>query len=104
MEGILMRMQHAVKAWREMIDRWIDQKVSAGKTSEELDGTLFIYGNDVYRLVKTSLGDLVIEPQEIAQVVVLRKEDVPEPLNMCRVCGLDYSSFKEAIQCCAYLD
>ena len=99
-----MRLKQAVKRSREMIDKWINQHVLAGKMKEELEGTLFVYGNEVHKLTKTSSEDWVIERQEVSQVVVFRKEEVTEPINMCRACGQDYESFKEAIQCCADLD
>ncbi|WP_017381086.1 hypothetical protein [Paenisporosarcina sp. TG-14] len=98
-----MRLQQAVKPSREMIEKWINQNVLAGKTDEELEGTLFVYGNEAHSLIKTPSGEWAIEPQEVKQVVIFRKEET-EPVNMCRACGQDYTSFKEAIQCCAFLD
>jgi hypothetical protein len=101
-----MRIRQVVTQSKEMIERWINQHMLAGKPHEELDGTLFVYGNEVHSLRKSSSGDWMIEPHEASQVIVFRKEDdtETEPVNMCRACGLDYSSYKEAIQCCAYLD
>lgn len=99
-----MRLQQSETPGKEMIERWINQNVVVGKSSEELEKTLFVYGNEAHSLSKTSSGEWVIEPQEVTQVVVFRKEEKVEQINMCRACGLDYSSFKEAIQCCAYLE
>lgn len=99
-----MRFKQVANHSKEMIERWINQHIMGGKMNEQLDGTLFIYGDEVHRFSKTLSGDWVIEPQEVTQVVVFRKEEEPEQLNMCRACGQDYESFKEAIQCCAYLD
>jgi len=99
-----MRLQQAVNSLREMVEKWINQHMLAGKMEEELEGTLFVYGNEVHSLMKTSSGDWAIKPQEVTQVVVFRKDEVTEPINMCRACGQDYESFKEAIQCCADLD
>ena len=99
-----MRLRQAVQHSREMIERWINQHVLDGKTNDELEGTLFVYGNEVHSLTKTASGNWTVEPQEVKQVVVFRKEEEPESVNMCRACGQDYTSFKESIQCCAYLE
>ncbi|WP_075618296.1 hypothetical protein [Paenisporosarcina indica] len=99
-----MRLRQAVQHSRELIERWINQHVLNGKTNDELEGTLFVYGNEVHSLLKTSAGDWVLEPQDVPQVVVFRKEEESEPINMCCACGQDYASFKDSIQCCAYLD
>ncbi|TDL31802.1 hypothetical protein E2R51_11295 [Jeotgalibacillus sp. S-D1] len=99
-----MQIQQTQTTSRELIERWIVQKVLEGKTNQELEGTMFVYGNEAFKLQGTANGALDIKEQTVSEVVVFRKKDETEPANICRACGLDYSSFKEAIECCADVD
>ncbi|PPA69221.1 hypothetical protein [Jeotgalibacillus proteolyticus] len=89
---------------RELIERWIVQQVLEGRSNQELSGTMFIYGDEAFELQETAIGSLEIKEQPAEQIVVFRKKEEMDPANVCRACGLDYSSFKEAIECCADVD
>ncbi|MGD7044478.1 hypothetical protein [Jeotgalibacillus proteolyticus] len=99
-----MQIQQTQTTSRDLIERWIVQHVLEGRSNEELEGTMFVYGNEAYTLEQTSQGALSIKEHSVSKVIVFRKKEDADPANMCRACGLDYSSFKEAIECCADVD
>ena len=100
-----MNTQQIETTSRELIEKWIVQNILVGKSNAELAGTFFVYGDETFSLRLTSMGGLEIAPEhEVSQVVVFRKKEEVQPVNICRACGIDYSSFKEAIECCADLD
>ncbi|KIL52965.1 hypothetical protein [Jeotgalibacillus campisalis] len=99
-----MQIQQTQSTSRDLIERWIVQHVLEGRSNSELEGTMFVYGNEAYTLEQTSQGALSIIEYPVSNVVVFRKKEEADPANVCRACGLDYSSFKEAIECCADVD
>jgi hypothetical protein len=99
-----MHQQQSDMTSRELIENWIVQNISAGKLNEELEGTLFVCGNEAHSLTQTSSGELEIKSKEVSQVVLFNSKDEAKPVNMCLACGQDYSSFKESIQCCSDID
>lgn len=67
--------------------------------------TAFVYGNDLMRLVLDRAGgSLQIMKEPIDEVVVFRKPEDRDEENVCRCYGMEHSTFKAALECCAYLD
>ncbi|KIL49382.1 hypothetical protein [Jeotgalibacillus soli] len=97
-------MQTHQTTGKELIEKWIVQNVISGKTSQELSGTLFVYGDEAMTLTSTETGSLEIITEEVSNVVVFRKKNESDATNMCRACGVDHSTFKEALECCADID
>jgi len=42
--------------------------------------------------------------EPVEEVVVFRKPEERDEENVCRCCGMEHSTFKAALECCAYLD
>jgi len=99
-----MQTKQAETTSRELIERWIVQNILEGKSNDQLVGTMFVYGNEAFMLTQSSTGALEIVEQRSSQVIVFRKKEDAQPVNSCRACGTDYSSIKEAIECCADVD
>lgn len=89
---------------RELIDRWMVQQLINGQTNEELSETLFVYGDEAATLRLNDNGSLRIEREPVKKVVAFRRAEEASTLNMCRACGMDHSSYKEALECCAHID
>ncbi|WP_214798024.1 MULTISPECIES: hypothetical protein [unclassified Exiguobacterium] len=89
----------------QLIERWVVRRIVSGESTASLANTAFVYGNDLMRLVLDRAdGSLQIMKESIDEVVVFRKPEDPDEENVCRCCGMEHSSFKAALECCAYLD
>ncbi|MGA9466445.1 MAG: hypothetical protein WBV10_02360 [Exiguobacterium marinum] len=89
----------------QLIERWVVRRIVSGESTASLANTAFVYGNDLMRLVLDRTdGSLQIMKESIDEVVVFRKPEDPDEENVCRCCGMEHSSFKAALECCAYLD
>ena len=89
----------------QLIERWVVRRIVSGESTASLANTAFVYGNDLMRLVLDRAdGSLQIMKESIDEVVVFRKPDDPDEENVSRCCGMEHSTFKAALECCAYLD
>ncbi|WP_215144281.1 hypothetical protein [Exiguobacterium qingdaonense] len=89
----------------QLIERWVVRRIVAGESTASLANTAFVYGNDLMRLVLDRTdGSLQITKEPIDEVVVFRKPEDRDEANICRCCGMEHSTFKAALECCAYLD
>ncbi|WP_026824609.1 MULTISPECIES: hypothetical protein [Exiguobacterium] len=89
----------------QLIERWVVRRIVSGESTASLANTAFVYGNDLMRLVLDRAdGSLQIMKESIDEVVVFRKPEDPDEENVCRCCGMEHSTFKAALECCAYLD
>ncbi|MFS0645452.1 hypothetical protein [Siminovitchia sp. 179-K 8D1 HS] len=95
-------MQTKQSEGRIFIDEWVMERLIMGKSVDEMDGTTFVYGNELLTLKKKVDGSFVVEPQRAPEVVVLEKPE--ENVNFCRACGTEHSSYKESLECCAHID
>ncbi|MBM7715106.1 hypothetical protein MHB50_12010 [Siminovitchia sp. FSL H7-0308] len=95
-------MQTNQSAGRIFIDEWVMERLVMGKSIEDMNGTTFIYGNELLTLKKKADGSFVVVPQKAPEVVVLEKPHTE--VEICPKCGTEYSSFKESLQCCADID
>lgn len=99
-----MQTQMTGTSNQELIEKWVTQQLMNGKTNREMDGTLFVYGNEAHRLHHHPTGEIEIVPEQISDVVVFRKREERVELNHCRACGMEYDTFKDAIECCSDVD
>ncbi|HJV45071.1 MAG TPA: hypothetical protein VJ824_05005 [Bacillota bacterium] len=88
---------------KDLVQKWVQQSRSHGKTDDQIIGTVFVYGDEMLTLEKAENGELVIESKK-TPVVIFRKLNELHKSNVCRACGTEYHSHKEAIQCCASED
>lgn len=84
------------------IDEWVMERLIMGKSVEDMDGTTFVYGNELFTLKKQTDGSFVVEPQNAPEVIVLEKAHAE--VDICRACGTEHSSYKESLECCAHID
>lgn len=84
---------------RELVERWILQNLTIGKTNEELLNTTFVYGDEILTLAANEQGNVEIETRH-GKVVVFRQIDELDMTHTCRACGTEHQSHKEAIECC----
>lgn len=89
----------------QLIECWVVRRIVSGESTASLANTAFVYGNDLMRLVLDRAGgSLQIMKEPINEVVVFRKPEDRDEENVCRCCGMEHSTFKAALECCAYLD
>ncbi|WP_142303536.1 hypothetical protein [Evansella halocellulosilytica] len=88
----------------QLIDRWVKQKFRAGKTEEDLNETVFIYGDQLLHLATDEWGSMNVESKGVNDVVIFRLPEEPTVENICRACGMEYDDEKAAMECCAYLE
>lgn len=89
----------------QLIERWVVRRIVAGESTTTLANTAFVYGNDLMRLVLDRTdGSLQIMKEPVEEVVVFRKPEDRDEENVCRSCGMEHTTFKSALECCAYLD
>ena len=89
----------------QLIECWVVRRIVSGESTASLVNTAFVYGNDLMRLVLDRAGgSLQIMKEPIDEVVVFRKPEDRDEENVCRCCGMEHSTFKAALECCAYLD
>lgn len=89
----------------QLIECWVVRRIVSGESTASLANTAFVYGNDLMRLVLDRAGgSLQIMKEPIDEVVVFRKPEDRDEENVCRCCGMEHSTFKAALECCAYLD
>ncbi|WP_214884483.1 MULTISPECIES: hypothetical protein [unclassified Exiguobacterium] len=89
----------------QLIERWVVRRIVSGESTASLANTAFVYGNDLMRLVLDRAdGSLQVMKESIDEVIVFRKPEDPDEENVCRCCGMEHSTFKAALECCAYLD
>ena len=89
----------------QLIERWVVRRIVSGESIASLANTVFVYGNDLMRLVLDRTdGSLQIMKEPIDEVVIFRKPEERDEENVCRCCGMEHSTFKAALECCAYLD
>lgn len=89
----------------QLIERWVVRRIVSGESTAALANTAFVYGNDLMRLVLDRAdGSLQIMREPVEEVVIFRKSEDRDEENVCRCCGMEHSSFKAALECCAYLD
>ena len=89
----------------QLIECWVVRRIVSGESTASLANTAFVYGNDLMRLVLDHAdGSLQIMKEPIDEVVVFRKPEDRDEENVCRCCGMEHSTFKAALECCAYLD
>ena len=92
-------------ASEQLIERWVVRRVISGESTATIANTAFVYGNELMRLVLDRTdGSLHITKEAVEEVVVFRQMDERDETNVCRCCGMEHSSFKAALECCAYLD
>ncbi|MFD1707298.1 hypothetical protein ACFSCZ_11205 [Siminovitchia sediminis] len=97
-------MQTREKADKEYIDGWILEKLLEGKTVEEIEGTAFLMGNELFILKTSTVGSLDIEPLRVKEIVMIQSQEQQVSSNICDKCGLEHSSFKDLLQCCEDID
>ncbi len=91
-------MQTKQTAEKDLIEAWILEELTKGKTVEEMNGTTFVYGKELLTLKRNAEGSFDVEPLPAKEVVVIREEMEME--NICNKCGMEHQTFKEVIQCC----
>jgi hypothetical protein len=95
-------MQTKQSAGRIFIDEWVMERLIMGKSMEDLDGTTFVYGNELLTLKKKADGSFAVEPQKAPEVIVMEKSH--DDANLCDACGMEHVSHKDALECCANID
>ena len=88
----------------ELVDKWIQQNREHGATEEEMIDTTFVFGDEIMHLIRNENGALEVE-HKVGHVVIFRNRDeLNINKNMCRACGMEHSSYKEAIECCMEME
>ncbi|MEW9673726.1 hypothetical protein [Ammoniphilus sp. 3BR4] len=88
---------------KELIERWILQNRGIGRTTDQMIGTTFVYGNEISTLSSNERGELEIHSEK-SRVVVFRKMDELDMTNTCRACSLEHQSYKDSIECCVDIE
>lgn len=97
-----MQANQSIK--KEMIQEWVTQNEIMGKTSDDMNGTTFVHGNELLMLKSNGRGGLEVEPLEVPEVIVFNKEYDASKMNICNACGMEHPTIKEVTECCAELD
>ncbi|WP_134701800.1 hypothetical protein [Ammoniphilus sp. YIM 78166] len=88
----------------DLVQKWIQQSFEQGKTEAELIDTTFVFGDEIMHLIRNQVGVLEVE-QKVGHVVIFRnREELGLNKNMCRACGIEHGSYKEAIECCMEME
>ncbi len=88
----------------DLVQKWIEQNREQGKTEDEMIDTTFVFGDEIMHLIRSESGVLEVE-HKLGHVVVFRNRDeLSFNMNMCRACGMEYASYKEAIECCMEME
>ncbi|MEW9673185.1 hypothetical protein [Ammoniphilus sp. 3BR4] len=96
-------MQLTKATGKELVERWIYQNRGLGRTTDQMEGTTFVYGNEILTLTSNKRGTLDIQSKQ-TPVVIFRKMDELEMRNICRACSLEHTSYKEAVECCVDIE
>lgn len=88
---------------KELVQKWVEQQTGEGKTAEELQQTMFVYGDEVMEIEMDESRQLQIKEKQESDIVIFRKAE-PEPGHICRCCSMEHDTHKDSLQCCAYLD
>lgn len=88
----------------DFIEEWVLQKLVMGRTIDEMNGTTFVYGNELLTLKKNADGAFDLEPFKVPEVIFLDKPGKEELADTCFTCGMEHHSHKAALECCANVD
>ncbi|UCZ53155.1 hypothetical protein LGQ02_20655 [Bacillus shivajii] len=93
-----------MRSAEKMIDRWVEQQLHFGKSVEDFNETMFVFGNQIFQLSTDGYGGFQTNKKEANNVVVFRLPEEKELGYVCRSCGLDHDDEKAVLECCAFLD
>ena len=83
----------------DLVHKWISKNENAGLTEEQMNGTTFVYGDSVYRIIKSEHGGMDVEHIQ-GKVVIFRDMKEMSDEFTCRICGTEFNNQRETILCC----
>jgi|GEM_PF-1985907 len=87
----------------DLVNKWIQRNRSLGKTNDEMNGTIVVFGDGIYTISKTDSGELDVQLTR-GNVVIFRDMKELAAENECRACGMLHDTYKEAVECCMNMD
>ncbi|MET3289622.1 hypothetical protein EDM56_25675 [Brevibacillus fluminis] len=85
-----------------LVEKWIE-KNGGTLSQDEVNGMVFVYGDEAYRIEQKAGGDLDVV-QTAEKVVVFRNNKHIQDEYTCRICGEQYKNMIDTIRCCMHHD